>query len=315
MKTLNIIGAGRVGRTLASLWEEKHTFAIQDVLDGTPHGARSAAAFIGDGRAVSWIEEMRAADVWMLTPPDGKIVACCETLAKTGLLRESDVVFHCSGALSSAELATARGCGAVVASVHPLKSIADPRDAVRSFAGTHCAAEGDPAALEVLRPAFERIGARVSEIEPRFKPVYHAASVIVCNYLVALMETGLRGYEKAGLERETALAMMEPLVRETVDNVFRLGTVKALTGPIARGDDAVVAHQLEALSSWDPAIAALYRDLGAIALDLARQQGEAGAAALERLRKLLGAGAGSGNKTGDVVIPDSSGTTREIARE
>jgi len=35
MKTLNVIGAGRVGRTLASLWEEKHTFVSQDVLDGT----------------------------------------------------------------------------------------------------------------------------------------------------------------------------------------------------------------------------------------------------------------------------------------
>lgn len=287
MKKLNIIGAGRVGRTLASLWEEKRTFAMQDVLDGTPHGARSAVAFVGDGRAVSRLEEMRAAEVWMLTPPDGRIAHCCEALAASGILRSGDIVFHCSGALASAELKSAAARGALTASVHPLKSFADSRDAVRTFTGTHCAAEGDREALETLRPAFERIGGRVSELDPKFKTVYHTASVIVCNYLTALMEVGLRCYEKSGLSRETALAMMEPLVRETVDNVFKLGTVKALTGPIARGDDAVVAHQLEALAAWDARIGDIYKELGSVALDLAHAQGEAGAEALKHLRELL----------------------------
>lgn len=290
MKTLNIIGTGRVGRTLASLWEEKRTFAIQDVLDHTPQGARSAVAFIGDGRAAGRMQDMRVADAWMLTTPDSAITACCEQLAQSGLLRRGDVVFHCSGTLASAVLLPAAARGALIASVHPLKSFADPRDAVRSFAGTYCAAEGERAALDLLRPAFERIGAAVSEIEPRFKTIYHAASVIVCNYLTALLETGLRSYEKSGLARDTALKMMEPLVRETVDNVFRLGTAKALTGPIARGDDEVVARQLEALAVWDARVAGLYRELGAVALDLARAQGEADAEALERLRVLLDAG-------------------------
>lgn len=287
MKTLNIIGAGRVGRTLASLWEEKRTFTIQDVLDHTPQGAASAVAFIGDGRAVSRMQDMRAADAWMLTPPDGAIAACCAELAQGGLPRRGDVVFHCSGALASAVLAPAAACGALTASVHPLKSFADPRDAVRNFAGTYCAAEGERAALDLLRPAFERIGAAVSEIEPRFKTIYHAASVIVCNYLTALLETGLRSYEKSGLTRDTALKMMEPLVRETVDNVFKLGTAKALTGPIARGDDEVVARQLDALAAWDARVAGVYRELGSVALDLARAQGEADAEALARLEKIL----------------------------
>ena len=174
-----------------------------------------------------------------------------------------------------------------MASVHPLKSFADPGTAVQSFAGTWCAVEGDGAALAVLRPAFEQIGARVSEIAPEHKTIYHAASVIVCNYLVALMEAGLRCYEHAGLERGTALAMMEPLVRETLDNVFRLGTVPALTGPIARGDDAVVGGHLAALDAWDAALSELYRRLGAVALELARQQGEASPEALARLAEIL----------------------------
>ena len=290
MRMLNIIGCGRVGRTLAALWAEKHSFVVQDVLGGTPHSARSAVAFIGAGRAASWLEEMHQADVWMLTPPDGKIVHCCENLAQSGLLRKGDIVFHCSGALASGELKAAVAAGASVASVHPLKSFADPRDAVLTFAGTYCVAEGDRAALDVLQPAFERIGAGISEIDPQFKTLYHAASVMVCNYLTALLEAGLRAYEKSGLARGTAMRMMEPLVRETVDNVFKLGTVKALTGPIARGDDAVVARHIEALSAWDVHTGEIYKTLGIVALQLARAQGEADAEALERLRVLFDAG-------------------------
>ena len=285
--TLNIIGCGRVGRALARLWAQDGAFTIQDVLDRRLEQSRAAVAFIGQGTAVDAVGQMRAAGAWMLTPPDDQIVACCAALAASGLLAAGNIVFHCSGALPSRDLAPAAARGAVVASVHPLKSFADPASAAQTFSGTYCAAEGDAAALAVLRPAFERIGGSVSEIDPGFKTVYHAASVIVCNYLTALLETGLRCYEKSGFERETALRMMEPLVRETLDNAFRLGTVQALTGPIARGDHAVVAHQLEALGAWEPRIATIYRQLGAVAVELARAQGKADADALAAIERML----------------------------
>ncbi|MBI1990308.1 MAG: DUF2520 domain-containing protein [Betaproteobacteria bacterium] len=285
--TLNIIGCGRVGRALARLWAQDGAFTIQDVLDRRLEQSRAAVAFIGQGTAVDAVGQMRAAGAWMLTPPDDQIVACCAALAASGLLAAGNIVFHCSGALPSRDLAPAAARGAVVASVHPLKSFADPASAAQTFGGTYCAAEGDAAALAVLRPAFERIGGSVSEIDPGFKTVYHAASVIVCNYLTALLETGLRCYEKSGFERETALRMMEPLVRETLDNAFRLGTVQALTGPIARGDHAVVAHHLEALGAWEPRIATIYRQLGAVAVELARAQGKADADALAAIERML----------------------------
>lgn len=287
MKSLNVIGAGRVGRTLASLWKESGTFIVQDISAATPEGARSAVVFIGGGTAAAALEGMCAADVWMIATPDRAIADAGARLAASNRLRAGDVVFHCSGSMSSAELARVVRCGARVASIHPLKSFADPGDAVRSFSGTHCAAEGDAAALAVLTPAFERIGGRVALIDPQFKTVYHAASVVVCNYLTALMEAGLRCYEKAGIPRETAVSVMQPLMRETLENVFRLGTAGALTGPIARGDDSVVARHLEALDRWDTRIAAIYRELGLVALDLARVKSEGDLEALARIEALL----------------------------
>lgn len=287
MKTLNLVGPGRAGRTLAALLARTGLCAVQDVLSAERATAEAAVAFIGAGRAVRTLGEMRAADFWLLTPPDAAIAPVAAALAAAGRVRRGDIVFHCSGALASGILAPLAAAGALIASVHPLKSFADPAAAIGTFPGTHCAAEGDAAALAVLAPLFEGLGAQVAVIDPAGKTLYHAASVLVCNDLTALMEAGLRAYERAGLDRTTAQAMMEPLVRETLDNILRLGTVRALTGPVARGDADVVARQLAALQAMDARVADAYRALGRIALELAQAQGGAPTAALTAVAAVL----------------------------
>ncbi len=285
--TLNLIGPGRAGRTLAALLARGGACALQDVLSAEYATAQSAVEFIGSGRAVRRLPEMRAAALWLLTPPDAAIAPVAAALAASGTIRAGDIVFHCSGSQPSSLLAPLAAAGAHIASVHPLKSFADPAAALQSFAGTWCTAEGDAAAIAVLQPLFENLGAQVATIDPAGKTLYHAASVLVCNGLTALMEAGLRVYQNAGLDRATAQQMMEPLVRDTLDNVFALGTVRALTGPVARGDAEVVRRQLAALESFDPQIAAAYRVLNSIALELARAQGSAPQAALDAIAKEL----------------------------
>jgi predicted short-subunit dehydrogenase-like oxidoreductase (DUF2520 family) len=285
--TLNIIGPGRVGRTLGALLQRANLCAMQDVLSAEVATAETAVAFIGAGHAVRKLSDLRTADVWLLTPPDAAIATVATALAATGRVRQNDIVFHCSGSQPSSLLAPLAATGAHIASVHPLKSFADPAAAIKSFAGTYCAAEGDAAALAVLTLWFEQLGAKVTVIDPAGKTLYHAASVLVCNDLTALMEAGLRAYAGAGLDRATAQAMMEPLVRETLDNIFALGTTRALTGPVARGDADVLTRQLAALKQLDPRIAEAYRALNQIAVELAKAQGGASAVALQAVTQAL----------------------------
>lgn len=287
LHTLNIIGPGKVGRTLARLWRRASVFTIGDVLSRTPDSARGAVSFIGGGRAAGDMSDMAPAEAWMVTTSDDAIAVCGSALARSGALRPGDVVFHCSGALSSLELQAVAACGAHSASVHPVKAFADPGAATADFAGTWCAAEGDVNALALLEPAFERIGARIARVDAHSKILYHAGNVIASNYLVALVEAALRAYALAGIPRESARAMMKPLLRETADNALGMGTVSALTGPIARGDAALVARQLDALEKADPSLAALYRELGRIAVELARAQRKAHAAALDAIHEIL----------------------------
>jgi len=269
MRSLNIIGSGRVGRACGRMWAQAGVFGIQDVLTRSRESAAEAVSFIGAGHAAGRLEEMRGADVWMIATRDDAIVSSCVTLAASGKVTPDDIVFHVSGATPSSDLKAVKEKGALVASVHPIKTFADAGQAVETFAGTYCSAEGDAEALKVLRPAFERIGAKVFDIEPGMKPIYHAGGVFACNYLAALIEAALRAHEKAGIPRDVSLAALEPLVRETVDAIFERGPARALTGPISRGDAATVARQLVKVRQWNRELGDLYRSLGLLAVDLA----------------------------------------------
>jgi predicted short-subunit dehydrogenase-like oxidoreductase (DUF2520 family) len=255
--TLNIIGAGHVGRVLGRLFASTGTFYIQDVLTRSPASAGAAIAFMQAGHAAA-ADVLRPADVWMLAVGDDQIAPVC--LALAGRLRGS-VVFHCSGAKSSNELQPARDAGAHVASVHPVRSFADPAAVAQDFAGTFCGVEGDAAALAQLAPAFAAIGARTVAIDAAAKTVYHAAAVFASNYLVTVVDAALRAYQAAGIPADVARELARPLATETLANVFRLGPEAALSGPIARGDMQTVARQQNAIDAWDAPTGALYAAL------------------------------------------------------
>lgn len=287
MKRLNIIGCGAVGKTLGRLFREAGVFTVGDIVNRTLASASQAASFVGAGRPLADMAAMGPADLYLVAASDRSLAACAEALARSGNLGAGSVVWQVSGALPSEVLAPVRARGAQVASVHPVKSFADPAASVADFAGTWCGIEGDAGAVEQLGAAMTAIGGRLFAVDPRFKSVYHAGAVLSCNYLTALVEVGAMAYEKGGLSRETALKVMEPLVRGTVDNVFRAGTAKALTGPIARGDLPVVEAQLEALDRWDREVATLYRLLGRYAVRLSRRKGVAAEDDLKRIELLL----------------------------
>jgi len=287
VKTLNVVGCGKVGKTLGRLWTQHAVFRVTSILNRSLESASKAVEFVGSGRAVGTYAELGEADVVMISTPDESIEGCCRELCDSGVLAPGVVVFHCSGSLPSQLLDPARGQGASIAGIHPVKSFAEVATSVETFAGTFCALEGDPAACEVLDDALRRCGATTFHVEAEFKTIYHTATVIACNYLVALMEVGLRCFEKAGLDRRTAMEVAKPIVAETVDNVFKLGPVDALTGPIARGEPSVVQRQLEALGEWDEDVRRVYESLGRIAVELSAARGNADPDVLAAIKTLL----------------------------
>ncbi|RMG00288.1 MAG: DUF2520 domain-containing protein [Planctomycetota bacterium] len=282
---LAIIGAGRVGRSLGRLLVRADCVRSVTVYDCDPQAARQAAAFIGDAQAVSSLAALPAATTAALTVPDDAITRAAAALAESDAIPTT--VFHTSGAHDSGLLQPLAERGAAVASLHPMRSFARPAEVVDTFAGTFCTIEGDASAVRVLEEWFSACGARVVTIDRNVKPLYHAAGVFACNYLVTLTAIAEQLLEAAGVAEEDRRPMLAPLIRETVDNWAKSSPPEALTGPIVRGDEETVRRHLESLSDLSPALADLYRRLGAATLSVALQAGLPEPTA-ERLRRILG---------------------------
>lgn len=268
LPTLNLIGGGRVGKTLGHLWHAHEVLRVQDVLTTSSASAELAVQFIGAGRAVTALHQMRAADYWLLAVPDTHIAATADALARQG--RPPACAFHASGALPAAELAPLQAAGWTTASAHCILSFATPGVAVQQFKGTVCGIEGHAVAAEHLGALFARIGAQCFALDADKKMLYHAAAVFGTNFLPVLQALAEALWQHSGVPPAQLPQLRQTLLRNAVDNVLALGPAAALTGPAARGDAALVQRQGQAVSAWNADAGQAYAALSALARRLAR---------------------------------------------
>ena len=196
-----------------------------------------------------------ATDVTLLCVPDGEIGTAAAELPP-GLL-----VGHCSGALGLEALAGHEALG-----LHPLMTVtAEGAD----FAGSACAVAGStPRALAVARELAASLDMRPFEVADEDRAAYHAAASVASNFLVTVEAAAERLAATAGADRD----LLVPLVRATVENWAALGAERALTGPVARGDEATVARQRAAVADRAPELLDLWDALARATRELARPE-------------------------------------------
>ena len=130
--------------------------------------------------------------------------------------------------------------------LHPLLSVVGEG---ASFGGATCAVDGSgERALGVARALADRLGMRARRIAPEQRALYHAAASVASNYLTTVEGLAERLAAMVGLDRSDLL----PLVRSAVDNWGARGAGAALTGPVARADEATVARQRAAVGAAAP---------------------------------------------------------------
>jgi predicted short-subunit dehydrogenase-like oxidoreductase (DUF2520 family) len=231
---------------------------------GTALGAALAEAGFGVAGPAGRGEVPQGCDAVLLCVPDGEIEAAAAAVAGAAPL-----VGHTSGATPLTALAPAR---AAAFGLHPLQSVASGAGP-EVFAGAGCAVAGStPAALEFARRLARALGMTPFEIDDDGRAAYHAAASVASNFLVTLQAAAERIAAGAGLEPHEARALMAPLVRRTVDNLAELGPERALTGPVARGDEATVERQRAAVAEAAPELLELFDVMVAHTRALAAQE-------------------------------------------
>ncbi|MGZ4242754.1 MAG: DUF2520 domain-containing protein [Solirubrobacteraceae bacterium] len=220
-----VIGNGRLGNALA---------------DALRTAGSTVTGPLGRGAAPQDV------DVVLLCVPDG------ESAAAAALVAPGVALGHCSGATGLEVLA-----GHDAFSLHPLMTVTTESTGA-IFAGAGAAVAGtSPDMLALARTLAARLGMRPIDIASADRIAYHAAASIASNFLVTLEAAAERLAETVGMERSDLV----PLVRATVENWAALGPERALTGPVARGDEATVARQRQAIAERAPELVALFDTL------------------------------------------------------
>ena len=237
---IGVIGAGRLGGALVAALRQ----ARQPVEGPAGRG-----------------EIPRGCRALVLCVPDAEIATAAQAVAGAAAL-----VGHTSGATPLSALAAAEHAGGATFGWHPLQTFAGEATPATGgaapFAGAGCAIAGSsPAALAFSRELAETLGMTPFELDDEDRAAYHAAASIASNFLVTLQAAAEQVAAGSGLEPERARALLAPLIRRTLDNHVAHGPERALTGPVARGDDATVAGQRDAVERTAPELLPLFDEL------------------------------------------------------
>lgn len=263
-RVISVVGAGRVGQTIAKRLR-KLGWRIGAVVTRSGRSARAAVRAIGAGTPHATLTpEALDADVILLSVPDDVLENVAQRLAKIGgaaLTKKSGakIVLHTSGALDHRVLAPLARRGASTGSMHPMQTFSG-RNAPR-LEGVIFSIEGTPAARAAAQKIARSLGATPVIISASDKPTYHASGTIVAGHALSLIESAVQTLMEIGFTRRRASEALLPLIRQMLDNYESLGPHAAWTGPLSRGDYATISKHAKALRRFPREFQDAYRTL------------------------------------------------------
>lgn len=256
-----IIGAGRLGTTLASVLSinPDTDLNVRYIASRTEESLMKAKKIIGrHGREIMFtrdiVEGIKDCNIVFICTPDDEIEKVCNQIAKNNVSGLKGKYFiHFSGSKQLEVLNNVKILGANVASIHPMKSFASITDSIRTIGGTVYGVTFEkknvsgksPKTRSLILNIVKSLGGTTVEVKNDDKPLYHAAACIASNYLVSLVNYAVEINEKIGIKSEDSLKGLMGLIEGTINNIKKLGTKKALTGPIARGDTGTIKEHID----------------------------------------------------------------------
>lgn len=226
---LLIVGPGRLGRSALALLSRR----------GPPPPLL--------GRS----DTLPSADLTWLTVPDREIVHAAARVPAGG------IVLHASGATDLTPLQPHVRAG----SLHPLMTFPGPEVGLPAGEpATPAAVAGHPDAVRAASRLARAMGWKPFPV-PGDRRAYHAAAVMAGNQATVLLGLAAEVLAAAGVPASAAPALLAPLALQSIRNAAEAGPAAALTGPVARGDEAVVRQHRAALAALDPALREAYEAL------------------------------------------------------
>jgi len=267
--TIGIIGAGKVGSTLARLLY-KTGYEITAVYSRTPEKVRALAEKTDATIANQLSDVVKNANLILLTVSDDAIETIATELASCDW--QGRAIVHTSGAAGIEKLQSLADASAMVGSLHPAFPFADVESAMEKLAGASFAVEAPDGQLKIwLQDIVVALDGQVILIPEGKKALYHAALVIASNYTVTLYAIAQQMLKNLDADSEAIDNALTTLVQATVENIASQGIPDALTGPLSRADTGTIQSHLAAIDDYT--LATAYIALARLSFPMLQQRG------------------------------------------
>lgn len=266
---VSVIGTGAVGGALVELFD-KNKITLCSAWSSAEGVIRSKGGRHHSVQRSLPESDAESGSLVFIAVPDDQIALVASQLAESPIRWKDKRVVHCSGALFSDILKPVADKGAAIASMHPIQTFRRG-DGGEQWRDIFISLEGDPALLEELKQLVHLAQAHAFIVDKPQKRALHLAAVLASNYLVTLQYTAEEFLSDMGIQG--GFRLVEPLVRQTVDNISSKGTRGALSGPIERKDLDTVKKHLD-LIRGNPGLLKLYAHLGLKTCELAGKENQ-----------------------------------------
>lgn len=264
-KIFHIIGAGRVGQTIAAVLQHHAHWQISHIVSKNLSKTTYGAQIVDD------ISRLPPVDVIMIATPDNVIEHVSEKIAQLHWINHHTLVLHFSGAKTTATLRAVAKKGGMTGGLHPVFAFTDVQTGIQKLSGHLCALETDnnQQTIKWLQDLAYALGLESFQIDAKNKPRYHAALSAASNFSVTLAAYAQNLLMNSHLSEHLSRKLVCDLLQNSVDNLNNYPPVQALTGPIVRGDDLTISAHLNSMNEDEKA---QYLNWASATLTLAKER-------------------------------------------
>jgi predicted short-subunit dehydrogenase-like oxidoreductase (DUF2520 family) len=238
---ISLIGSGNVAWHLASVFVEKGN-SIAEIYSRSLVNAQALSSELGAGVAQDHLDFSQSlSKLFVIAVKDDAIAEVVENLK----LPKDALLVHTSGSQSIEILNQAQEKGIEIGVFYPLQTFSKAKKVDFSQIPI-CIESSHSASLDLLKQLAQSLTVHVLEINSKQRKRIHLAAVFACNFSNHLWAIASELLQYEGL----SLALLKPLILETLEKAFEIQPKPAQTGPARRHDFQTLSEHFKSLDEF-----------------------------------------------------------------
>ena len=242
-----VIGAGKIAYSLVDALL-KRNYKIKTIVSSNINSAKKLAEKFSITNYSNNLSGLNSQiKIFFLSIPDKQIKIVADRLANQNLNFHNSLFIHLSGAEDISNLNSLKKKGALTASFHIMQSF--PSKRIVNIKNCFAAIETENKYAEnFLLKLAEDLQLNPFKLKSKDKALYHLAGIFASNFLVGNIFNSERTFDikKRNVNYDN-FDFLFPIIKTTLNNINKLGSSKALSGPIERGDLSTIRKHVSSL--------------------------------------------------------------------